>query len=72
MTDTPDTSMTQDAFCARFVTEMMTAASINDGSPEELRAYAEQAAPTYWSDEDQRADGPEECAQSDIGYWEEG
>lgn len=65
-------AMTKDDFCARFVAEMMKAAPIYDGSPEELQAYAEEIAPTYWSDEDQRSDGPEECAQADISYWEEG
>lgn len=69
MTDT--TALTKDEFCARFITEMMTAASQYDGTEAELRAYAEEAAPTYFEDEDQRADGPEECARSDISYWEE-
>jgi len=64
-------TMTQDDFCARFVAEMMTAKAIFDGTEAELRSYAEEIAPTYWSDEDQRSDGPEECAQSDISYWEE-
>jgi hypothetical protein len=64
--------MTKQDFVARFVAEMMTAAPIYDGTEDELRAYALEAAPTYYEDEDQRADGPEACAQSDIGYWEEG
>lgn len=59
-------------FCARFVAEMMTAAPIYDGTPEELRAYAEEVAPTYFAEEWQVLDGPEACAQSDIGYWEQG
>jgi len=63
--------MTEQEFCARFVTEMMTAAPIYDGSPAELRAYANAVAPTYWAEEDQREEGPEACAQSDIGYWED-
>ena len=69
MTDT--TPLTEAEFCARFVTEMMTAASQYDGTDAELRAYAEETAPTYFEDKDQRADGPEECARSDISYWEE-
>lgn len=70
MSDANDLS--QEDFCARFVIEMMTAAAIYDGTEAELRAYAEEIAPTYFGDDWQRAEGPEACAQSDIGYWEEG
>ena len=66
------TNITETEFCARFVAEMMKAAPIYDGTPDELRAYAEEAAPTYWSETDQREDGPEACAEADISYWEEG
>lgn len=65
-------TMTEEEFCARFVAEMMKAAPIYDGTPEELRAYAEEIAPTYFETDWQRAEGPEACAGSDVGYWEEG
>ncbi len=65
------TEITKEQFCERFVAEMMSAAPVYDGTPEELRAYAAEIAPTYWEDTDQREDGPETCAQSDISYWEE-
>lgn len=64
--------MTKEQFVGRFVAEMMTAAPIYDGSADELRAYAEEVAPTYYDEEWQREDGPEACAQADISYWEEG
>lgn len=31
--------------------------------------YVDQIAPTYWDDEAQRADGPEECAESEASEW---
>lgn len=31
--------------------------------------YVDQIAPTYWDDEGQRADGPEECAESEASEW---
>lgn len=64
--------MTEDreAFCGRFVAEMMRALPVYDGSEAELREYAEEIAPTYYDDPDMRIDGPEECALSDIFYWE--
>ncbi len=61
--------ITQDAFSARFIATIMAAEDRYDGSPAELRNYAEQAAASYWEDPDQRSEGPEACAQSDIGYW---
>lgn len=70
MTNAP--IMTREEFCARFVAEMMTEAGSYDGSDADLRAYAEEAAPTYWAEEWQREEGPEACAQTDVSYWEEG
>lgn len=61
----------KDEFCRRFVEEMMTARSIYGGTEAELRTYANQASETYWDEPDQRSEGPEECARSDIGYWEQ-
>ena len=31
--------------------------------------YVDQIAPTYWDDLQQRADGPEECAESEASEW---
>lgn len=64
--------MTKEEFCQRFVAEMMKAAPIFDGTPEELRAYAEEVAPTYFDMDDWPAQSPEQWARDDISYWEEG
>ncbi|WP_376856037.1 hypothetical protein [Brevundimonas faecalis] len=65
------TNITKEEFCDRFVTEMMKAAPIFDSTTDELLAYADEIAPSYWETEWQREDGPEACAQADISYWGE-
>lgn len=62
--------LTRDEFCERFVSQMMASLSIYAGTEAELTAYAWEIAPTYWEDEDQRSEGPEACAEADIGEWE--
>jgi predicted HD phosphohydrolase len=63
--------MNKDEFCQRFVTYMVQHAgeTFNDGTS--IREYAEDTAPTYWDNPDQRAEGPDECASADMSYWEE-
>lgn len=63
--------ITKEEFIRRFVDCMVRRAgdTFDDGSS--IREYAEQAAPAYWDDPDQRAEGPEDCAESDISYWGE-
>jgi hypothetical protein len=60
----------REKWCQQFVEHMCRRApfpDFDDGTS--VREYAEQAAPTYWEDPDQREDGPEECADADISYW---
>lgn len=33
--------------------------------------YADEIAPTYWDDPEYRAEGPEECAESEFSEWGE-
>lgn len=61
--------MTKEEFCARFKTRMLAVAGETFQDGESIAEYADEVAPTYWEDEQQRADGPEECADSDISYW---
>jgi len=60
----------RDTFCARFKAHMLKVAgpTFEDGTS--IAEYADEAGPTYWEDEEQRAFGPEECASADISYWE--
>jgi hypothetical protein len=69
--ETPMPEITKDEFCTRFVNLMMRYERTFNGTEAELRAYAEETAPTYWDDLYQRAEGPEECAEADLSYWEE-
>ena len=67
---TPTEDITKEQFIERFVAEMLRIAGpqFDDGS--DIEDYARMTAPTYWDEPDQRECGPEECAQSDISYWE--
>lgn len=63
--------MDKDEFVRRFKVEMLRIAgpTFDDGAS--IADYADETGPTYWDDPDQREDGPECCAQADIGYWGE-
>jgi len=58
--------MTKEEFCARFKAEMLRLA----GDDPDTAKYADEAAEATWNEPDQRIDGPEECARTDISYWE--
>lgn len=60
----------RDEFCARFKAHMLKLSpfdKFDDGMT--VAEYAEDTAPTYYDNPDQRAEGPEECAESDMSYW---
>lgn len=63
--------ISKEEFEARFVAEMMTYSLVFGGTEAELRTYAEDIASSYYDDPDHRAEGPEACAEADVGYWEE-
>jgi hypothetical protein len=68
MIGAPD--MTKDEFCTRFVARMVAKAGFDkfaDGFS--VAEYAAESAPTYFEEEHQRVEGPEECADSDMSYW---
>lgn len=64
-------AITREEFLARFKAEMIRRAgptfTFTDG--ESVASYADATGPTYWDEPDLRADGPEECAQSDMEEW---
>ena len=62
----------QAEFIRRFIARMITMApfaAFDDGTL--VADYAAEVASTYWEDPDQRAEGPEECADADMCYWGE-
>lgn len=65
------TELSKDEFCARFKAEMMKALPVFDGSGDELTAYADETAPTYFDMAERDDETPEGWAQCDISYWEE-
>lgn len=63
--------LTKEEFCQRFTAKILRLAGrkiFDDGRS--IKDYAAEAGSTYWDDPDQRVDGPEECAEADVGYWE--
>lgn len=63
--------ISKDEFVQRFVACMLKHAGPNFDDGESVEVYARETAVTYWDDESQREDGPEECASADMSYWGE-
>lgn len=63
--------ITQEEFCARFKARMLDRAGPAFDDGDSIADYADMTAPTYFEDEMQRADGPEDCADADMSYWGE-
>jgi len=64
--------VSKEEFCSRFIDYMVRNAgfdAFDDGRS--VAEYAADTAVTYWDDEHQRAEGPEECAAADMSYWGE-
>lgn len=64
--------ITREQFCERFKARMIarTGETFDDGSS--IAEYAAEAAPSYWEDDGWLRDqGPEECADADMSYWED-
>jgi hypothetical protein len=57
--------MEKDEFIARFKAELQRL--LPDGAYD--AGYVDRIAPTYWEDDGLRADGPEECAESEAHEW---
>ena len=57
-------------FTARFVARMIAVVTAGGGDTHGLEEYAVQAARAAYEDPQQREDGPEDCADNDISYWE--
>ncbi len=63
--------LTRAEFCRRFIAEMLRLAGNKFRDGASIAKYAAEIGSTYWDDPDQRDDGPEACAESDISYWED-
>lgn len=74
MVDSTTAELTSDEFCARFKARMLARCAprttFDDG--ESIAEYADQTAPTYFKEDGWLRDqGPEECADTDMSYWED-
>ena len=63
--------LTLEEFCARFKAKMLAVVGPTFDDGDSVADYADETAPTYFEEADQRIEGPEECALTDISYWEE-
>jgi len=69
MTDTVP-EMTKEIFVARFKARMLAVVGEKFSDGGSVANYADEIGSTYYDNPDQREDGPEECADFDISYWE--
>lgn len=63
-----DDKLTQEEFTRRFVAEMLNVAGPTYADGGSVEEYAHEAALGYF--EDDYGMTPEECASTDISYWE--
>jgi hypothetical protein len=64
--------LTPEQFTERFVAQMLTHATVfQDGTS--VEDYARETAPSYFSGQyaEDPDFSPEECADSDVSYWED-
>lgn len=67
-----NSAMSRDEFLRRFKARMLDRApfaKFDDGTS--VAEYADGIGPTYFDEVEQRAEGPEECADADMSYWGE-
>jgi hypothetical protein len=63
-------ALTKEEFCERFAAHMLKKVGPKDASGGDVAAYAKETAPSYWEDQHQDGLSPEECAETDLSYWE--
>lgn len=64
--------LTESEFCRRFVDHMVKFVgreTLDDGTS--VREYATETAPSYFEDQHQDGESPEDCAETDVSYWED-
>lgn len=68
--ETEEATLGRRAFLTRFKVSLIRRAGqecFSDGC--RIADYADENGPAYWDNPRLRAQGPEECAQSDMRYW---
>lgn len=59
-----ETTISREVFLERFKAKLLSLLGEHYDAK-----YVDAIAPTYWDDEGMRADGPEECADSEASEW---
>ena len=62
--------LTKEEFCRRFKAHLISLKGDTFADGESIAGYADETGPTYWEDQHQDGETPEDCAESDIDYWE--
>ncbi len=62
--------LSQEAFCARFKAHLLKIAGDTFADGESIADYADEIAPTYWAEQHQDGETPEDCAEADMDNWE--
>ncbi len=65
----PPETITEAEFVERFTARLVANVGETDAEGESVREYGARMGPTYYRDRDQRADGPEACADADLDCW---
>ena len=64
-------TLTKEDFCARFKARMVAVAGDTFDDGKSIAEYADEIGPTYWAEQHQDGESPEDCADSDMSYWGE-
>ena len=62
--------MTKKEFCARFKARMLAVIGPNDSEGNDVAAYADETAPSYYDATPEPPNDPEAAADTDLSYWE--
>ncbi len=63
------TALSKEDFCSRFKVHMLKLAGDKFDDGTSIADYADETAPTYFDDQHQAGESPEDCAEADISYW---
>lgn len=65
-----DAIITKEEFCARFKARLLAKVGPKDSEGNDVAAYADETAPTYFEDGIGCELDPEAAADTDLSYWE--
>lgn len=66
-----DPKLTKEQFCELFKARMVSQAGEEFDDGTSIVEYADMTGPSYFDEQYQDGESPEECADADMSYWEE-